>query len=239
MKTCNNCRIQVNSSREFCPLCGQTMARSTGEGYSAYPKLELPRRRFGRLKLLLIFTQVFLGITVLVDGFIRSTSYWYLVLLAGSAYTAVSGGPAKKQPRRGHPQRSVADLSPFLFRGLFQRIFPLVHQLFDPSAGHGQWGGHHCHYPAAAGLVPGLFLLSIHPPGNGRVVHAPVGNGLSHCPLDGVLRPASLPCHIDRPDVVCRRRYPGGAEKTVPFVADNIEKPPSSSRRRGRFFWNF
>lgn len=90
MKTCNNCRIQVNSSREFCPLCGQTMARSTGEGYSAYPKLELPRRRFGRLKLLLIFTQVFLGITVLVDGFIRSTSYWYLVLLAGSAYTAVS-----------------------------------------------------------------------------------------------------------------------------------------------------
>ena len=68
MKTCNNCRIQVNSSREFCPLCGQTMARSTGEGYSAYPKLELPRRRFGRLKLLLIFTQVFLGITVLVDA---------------------------------------------------------------------------------------------------------------------------------------------------------------------------
>lgn len=90
MRVCNLCHIQVNTNREFCPLCGQPMGLGQGEGYSTYPKLELPRRRISRLKLLLLFTQVFLGATVVVDGFIRSYSFWYLVLLAGAAYTAAS-----------------------------------------------------------------------------------------------------------------------------------------------------
>ena len=206
MRVCNLCHIQVNTNREFCPLCGQPMGLGQGEGYSTYPKLELPRRRISRLKLLLLFTQVFLGATVVVDGFIRSYSFWYLVLLAGAAYTAASALWAAR--RKNNPGGVI-------LKEVLLIVFPVVHQLFDPPPCHGERGGHHRHHPLPAGLVSGLLPVSDRPFGDGWALYGPVGDGPCHRPVDGPLCFASFSGDLSRADALCRGRHPGGAKEEV------------------------
>lgn len=90
MKTCNACHITVNTTAEFCPLCGSALDDNTQKEsviLNPYPNLSKTIQQYGFLRRLLLFISLFVVIgCVLINLLTPHEDLWSLLVAAGVAY---------------------------------------------------------------------------------------------------------------------------------------------------------
>ena len=89
MKTCNKCKVNVNSDRKTCPLCGEILAEGAEKSTdtSLYPKyVHFEEHRSLLLRILLFISILVTFTTVIVNLLTSKTIDWSIYVFLGVCY---------------------------------------------------------------------------------------------------------------------------------------------------------
>lgn len=89
MKVCQKCKVNVDTYRKTCPLCGQILHddENNREYENLYPDYEFPNRKVNLVMRILLFASISsIGIALMVNILTFSGSYWSFYVILGVLY---------------------------------------------------------------------------------------------------------------------------------------------------------
>lgn len=100
MKTCNECHVNIEGEREFCPLCGGMLEEFPQQSppLNLYPDLAGRTRQYNLIARLLVFLSLLGGgLSILINLLVFSGFLWCLIVVAALIYLWLVVPPLLRQ----------------------------------------------------------------------------------------------------------------------------------------------